>query len=160
MVAEIRTNQTNDNNNGGSSRRLVTFWFDIGQAILRADGSTPVHSRHSASKDDGRDGSFPQRRSPGGTKDEEHGESNDASNDGDDCRTDNICEPVDAYIVGDGGIAQVVHTADSSAAEEAADADPPPRHTVIRSDNEEGGEENEDGNEERYCGKATRVCDL
>lgn len=78
------------------------------QPVLCSRRCCPMHPRDCPSEENCGDGSLPPCRRPRSSEDEEDGQSNDARSDSDQGRADNIDNVVDADIITDGCIAEVV----------------------------------------------------
>lgn len=128
--------------------------------ILGTCGSTPMHSRDCTGQDDRASSSFPPGCGPGCAEDEEEGESHYASSDCDECRTNNIDRIVNAYIVVDGVVSEIMHSADCSTSQNTSNADSPPRNGIVDTDGDKGSEKYGNRDEERQGCEAARIRNL
>lgn len=119
-----------------------------------------MHARDCAGQDNGASCPFPPRRGPGRTEDEEKSQSDDARSDCNERCADNVDRVVNANIVVDGVVAKIMHSADSSAGEDATDCNSPPRYSVVDADGDKRSEKHGDGDEEGQGREAARICDL
>lgn len=133
---------------------------DLLQPIRRPHSRTPMHARNTARQQNPTHQRLPPRIRPSGSIDEEQEQGDRAGGDGDDARADDVARPVDAGIVGDGGVAEVVHSADGAAGEDAGTDDAGQRVVRVGADGDEGDDEDDDGDEEGDGGYAGCVGDL
>lgn len=119
-----------------------------------------MHSRDCAGQDDRASSSFPPTCCPGCAEDEEEGESHHASSDRDECRTDNIDRIINADVVVDGVVSEIMHSADCSTGQNTSDADSPPRNGIVDTDGNKGSEKYGNRDEERQGCEAARICNL
>jgi hypothetical protein len=89
-----------------------------------------------------------------------HCQSHSTGYDRDNSSPDNVGPVVDALIVSDGSITQVVHPADGGATEDTSSDDSPPSYSIRDAYCVEGGEEKDDRHAEREHCNANGVVDL
>ncbi|GKT57299.1 hypothetical protein ColTof3_04638 [Colletotrichum tofieldiae] len=154
------THQANNDYDSGVAGQLVGPGVEAHELVLGAGCGAPMHAGNGTGQDDGARGALPPRRRPGRPEDEKEGEGDDARGHGDERRADDVDRVVDADVVVDGVVAEIVHTADCGTGQDASDTNSPPRDGVVNADGDEGGEEHGDGDEEGQGGEAARIRDL
>lgn len=119
-----------------------------------------MHPRHGTRERNPRDKRLPPRVRPRSPKHKKDRERDDARHDGDDARARDVAGEVDAGVVRDGGVPEVVHPADGGAGEGAAAHDAGPgvwSRALAGADEEEGEEEDDYRDEEGEGGEAGGV---
>lgn len=130
------------------------------QSVLSTHRGTPVHTRYRSSKDDRRNGSLPPTTRRERLEDEEHGQRHSTGSDSNDSSPDDICWFVNALVVFDGSVGQVVHTADGTAAKDTSSYHSPPGDSIRDAYRVECGKEDNNRHAEgEYC-HATGVYNL
>lgn len=156
--------QTRDDDSGGMAGPRRSCRAQLRQDVGRAGSSGPVHAGHGAGEQECAPDSFPPGAGPGAPEDEEERQGDGARGHSDDGGAGNIRGGILAVVIADGGVSEVVHTADRTARERPRGAQAPPVHLVVliagARDHEEGEEQHQDRNEERSDGDSDRVGDL
>lgn len=116
-----------------------------------------MHAGDGAGEDDGAEQALEPGRVPGGSEDEEDGKGDSGCEPGDDGGAHDVCDRVDAAVVFDRRVPQVVHTADCRARQDTSYGDAHPADGLVRPYGQEGRHEHQNRHEEGQRREARRV---
>lgn len=148
LGVRFATYQADNDNDCLVPRKLVVVPGERDQFVRCACRSTPVHARDSTSQQHSRYDSLPPRVGPPSPEDKEERQRDDARGHRNQSRPYDVGDIVNAHVVVDGGIAQVVHAADGSASKRAPDGNTPPRDLVVGPDGHKSSDQDKNWHKE------------
>lgn len=119
-----------------------------------------MHTRDATSQKDTAAECLPPRVGPSRSVDEEEEQCNRASRNGNQGSADDVARLVDAGVVGDRGVSEVMHAADGNAGKHARADDANPTRLRAGTNGDKSDDQDDDGNEEGSGGDLGGVHDL